>query len=85
MAEKKTVSHRLKPHAGRLVASLGLLAIGLLAGLGVAQLPLQASSTPASGAGQTITTAGVGGANPVGSSGRRRAGRVGLPPAPGDR
>ena len=82
MAENKTVSQRLKPHAGRFVAALGLLAIGLVAGLGLAQFPLKASSTPAGSAGQTTTTAAAGKADLVGSSGHRRAGRVGLPQMP---
>jgi len=60
MADKTTVAQRLKPHAGRLVASLGLLAIGLVAGLGLAQMPLKASSSLAGGTGQAITTAQVG-------------------------
>jgi hypothetical protein len=76
MAENGTVRQRLKPHAGRLVAALGLLAIGLVAGLGLAQVPLKASSTPAGGTAQTVTTAAVSTFEGVGPSGRRWAGRV---------
>jgi hypothetical protein len=76
MAENTTVRQRLKPHAGRLVAALGLLAIGLVAGLGLAQVPLKASSTPAGGAGQTVTTAAVSTFEGAGPSGGRWAGRV---------
>jgi hypothetical protein len=82
MAENTPEQRRLGSHVARLAAAIGLVAIGLVAGLGLAQLPLQASSTPAGGTGQNITTAAAGDSDRAGASGHRRAGRVGLPALP---